>query len=176
FDEKMTDIFHVQDSIAERVATVLALNLTSEEKERLTKHHTENAEAYQLYLLGRYHLNRLTDDGFIKSLDYFQSAIEKDPNFALAHAGMAEAYNALSGFNVRPPKEASPKARAAALAALKLDPLLAQAHTELAMVHLTFDWDWPAAESEFKHAIDLNPRDSDARYYYSYYFAFTGQF
>src|SRR5262249_34596026 len=83
FDEKLTDIFQVQDSISERVAAVLAVNLTSDEKERLTKHHTENAEAYQLYLVGRYHLNRLTDDGFIKSLDYFHQSTEKDPNFAL---------------------------------------------------------------------------------------------
>src|SRR5262249_39815592 len=142
FDEKLTDIFQVQDSISERVAAALAVNLTSDEKARLTKHHTENAEAYQLYLVGRYHLNRLTDDGFIKSLDYFKQSTEKDPNFALAHAGLAEAYNALAGFNVRPPKEVSPKARAAARAALDLDPMLAPAHTELAMIHLTFDWDW----------------------------------
>jgi len=176
FDEKMTDIFQVEDSISERVAGVLALQLTGEEKERLTKHYTDDAEAYQLYLIGRYHVNRLTDDGFIKGLDYFQRAVEKDPNFALAHAGMADAYNSLGGFNVRPPKEVFPKARAAALTALNLDHLMTQAHTELAMVDLTFDWDWPAAEREFKQAIEINPSDPDAHYYYSYYLAFTGQF
>ena len=176
FDEKMTDIFAVQDSISERVAAVLALRLTGEERERLAKSYTDNTEAYQLYLLGRYHVNRLTDDGLLKSLDYFQQAIEKDPNFALAHAGLAGAYNALGGFNVRPPKEVYPKARSAALTALNLDHLLAQAHTELAMVNLTFDWDWAGAEREFKRAIEINPRDSDAHYYYSYYLAFMGQF
>ena len=176
FDEKFTNIFAVQDSISERVAGILALTLTGQEKERLKKQYTENTEAYELYLKGRYHVNRLTDDGLLKSLDYFQQAIEKDPNFALAHAGLARAYNALAGFNVRPPKEVYPKARSAALTALNLDHLLAQAHTELAMVNLTFDWDWAGAEREFKRAIEINPRDSDAHYYYSYYLAFMGQF
>jgi tetratricopeptide (TPR) repeat protein len=158
------------------VAGVLAAKLSGEERERLTKSYTENTEAYHLYLLGRYHLNRLTDDGFLKSLEYFQQAIEKDPNFALAYAGVADSYNALGGFDVRPPKEVYPKARSAALAALNLDPLLAQAHTALATVNLTFDWDWQAAEKEFKRAIEINPSDSDAHYNYAYYFAFMGQF
>jgi DNA-binding winged helix-turn-helix (wHTH) protein/TolB-like protein/Flp pilus assembly protein TadD len=176
FDEKMTDIFLVQDSISERVAGVLAVKLSGEEKERLAKSYTENTEAYELYLKGRYHLNRLTDDGFLKSLEYFQQAIEKDPNFALAHAGVADSYNALSGFNVRPPKEVTPKARSAALTALNLDHLLAQAHTGLGMINLGFDWDWSGAERELKRAIEINPRDSDAHYYYSYYLAFMGRF
>jgi DNA-binding winged helix-turn-helix (wHTH) protein/TolB-like protein/Flp pilus assembly protein TadD len=176
FDEKMTDIFRVQDAISERVAGMLAVKLTGEEKDRLAKSYTENTEAYELYLKGRYHLNRLTDDGFLKSLEYFQQAIEKDPNFALAHAGVADSYNSLSGFNVRPPKEVSPKARSAALTALNLDHLLAQAHTGLGMINLGFDWDWPGAERELKRAIEINPRDSDAHYYYSYYLAFMGRF
>ena len=176
FDEKMTDIFAVQDSISKRIAEVLVAKLSAEERERLAKSYTENTEAYHLYLLGRYHLNRLTDDGFLKSLDYFQQAIEKDPNFALAYAGVAYSYNALGGFNVRPPKEVYPKAKSAAVTALNLDPLLAQVHTELAMVNLTYDWDWSAAEKEFKRAIEINPSDSDAHYYYAYYFAFMGQF
>jgi TolB-like protein/Flp pilus assembly protein TadD/predicted Ser/Thr protein kinase len=176
FDEKFTNIFAVQDSISERVAGVLALTLTGQEKERLKKPYTENTEAYELYLKGRFHANRLTDDGFLKSLEYFQQAIEKDPNFALAHAGLAGAYNALAGFNVRPPKEVYPKARSAALTALNLDHLLARAHTELAMVNLTFDWDWAGAEREFKRAIEISPSDSDAHYYYSYYLAFMGKF
>jgi DNA-binding winged helix-turn-helix (wHTH) protein/TolB-like protein/Flp pilus assembly protein TadD len=176
FDEDIKDIFRVQDSISERVTAVLALKLTGQERERLAKSYTENAEAYQLYLLGRYHVNRLTDDGILKSLDYFQQAIEKDPNFALAFAGLAGSYNALGGFNVRPPKEVYPKARSAALTALNLDPLLAQAHTELAMVNLTFDWDWAGAEREFKRAIEIYASDPDAHYYYAYFLAFMGRF
>jgi DNA-binding winged helix-turn-helix (wHTH) protein/TolB-like protein/Flp pilus assembly protein TadD len=176
FDEKLTDIFAVQDSISKRVAGALAVTLSGEEQERLGKSYTENAEAYQLYLHGRFHLNRLTDDGVRKSLDYFQQAIDKDPNFALAHAGLADSYNALGGFNVRPPKEVFPKARTAALTALKLDDHLTHAHTALAMVNLTYDWDWPGAEKEFKRAIEINPGDSDAHYFYAYYLAFMGQF
>lgn len=176
FDEKFTNILAVQDSISGRVAGILAQTLTGQEKERLKKQPTENTEAYELYLKGRYHLNRLTDDGFLKGLEYFQRVIDKDPNFALAYVGIAESYNDLAGFNVRPPREVYPKAKSAALMALKLDDTLAQAHTALAMVNCTFDWDWAGAEREFKRAIELNPSDSDAHYYYSYYFAFIGQF
>lgn len=176
FDENMHDIFRVQDLISERVASVLAVRLSGEERERLAKSYTDNTEAYQLYLLGRFHVNRLADDGFLKSVGYFQQAIEKDPNFALAHAGLAGAYNALGGFNVRPPKEVYPKARSAALAALNLDQLMAQAHAELAMVKFTFDWDWEGAEREFQRALEINPSDSDAHYSYSFYLTFKGKF
>jgi tetratricopeptide (TPR) repeat protein len=134
------------------------------------------SKLHQLYLMGRYHLNRLTDDGFLKSLEYFQQAIEKDSSFALAHVGVAESYNALGGFNVLRPKEVYPKARSAAETALKLDDLLAQAHTALATVKLAYDWDWSGAESEFKRAIELNPSDSDARRQYGFHLTFMGQF
>jgi serine/threonine-protein kinase len=175
-DDKMTDIFAVQDSISERVAEALALKLSGEEKVQLAKHDTDNAEAYQLYLIGRYHLNRLTDDGFLKSLEYFQQAIEKDSNFAVAYTGMAESYNALGDFNVLRPKEVYPKARTAALKALELDDMLAQAHTALAVVKFGYDWDWSGAEREFKRAIELNPSDSEAHEQYGFYLAFMGQF
>ena len=175
FDEKFTNILAVQDSISERVAGVLARTLTGQEKERLKKQPTQNTEAYELYLKGRYHLNRLTDDGFLKALEYFQQVIVKDPNFALAYVGLAESYNDLAGFNVRPPREVYPKAKSAALTALKLDENLAQAHTALAMINLTYEWDWAGAEREFKRAIEINPGDSDAHYSYSFYFAFVAQ-
>jgi serine/threonine-protein kinase len=176
FDEKMTDIFTIQDSISELVAGVLAVKLSGEEKERLTKHYTESAEAHQLYLMGRYHLNRLTDDGFAKSLEYFQQAIEKDSNFALAYTGMAESYNMLGNFNVLRPREVFPKARSAAMMALKLDDLLAEAHTALAVVKLTYDWDWSGAEREFKRAIELNPSDSEAHFEYGFHLTVMGHF
>ncbi|HXI90002.1 MAG TPA: winged helix-turn-helix domain-containing protein, partial [Blastocatellia bacterium] len=175
-DDKMTDIFAVQDSISERVAGVLALKLTGEEKGQLAKHDTDNTEAYQLYLIGRYHLNRLTDDGFLKSLEYFQQAIEKDSNFAVAYTGMAESYNALGDFNVLRPKEVYPKARTAVQKALELDDTLAQAHTALAVVKVNYDWDWSGAEREFKRAIELNAGDSEAHGEYGFYLAFMGQF
>ena len=173
FDERMTNIFQVQDSISERVAGALALRMTAPEQERLKKRDTENTDAYELYLKGRYHLNRLTDDGFLKGLEYFRQAIEKDPNFALAHVGVADSYNNLAGFNVRPPMEVLPKAKSAALMALKLDDTLAQGHTALASASMA-SWDWSDAEREFKRAIELNP-SSDAHYGYGYYLAFIGK-
>lgn len=176
FDEKMTDIFTVQDSISERVAGVLALKLTREEKGQITKRYTENTEAYQLYLMGRYHLNRLTDDGFLKGRDYFQQAIDKDPNYALAYAGLADSYNILSGFNALAGKEGFPKARTAAIKALELDGELAEAHSALGTVKHFYDWDWSGAEREFKRAIEINPSYSDAHQMYSYYLSAMGRF
>jgi DNA-binding winged helix-turn-helix (wHTH) protein/TolB-like protein/Flp pilus assembly protein TadD len=176
FDEKMTDIFTVQDSISERVAGALALQLTREEKGQLTKRYTENTEAYQLYLMGRYHLNRLTDDGFLKGRDYFQQAIDKDPNYALAYAGLADAYNRLSNFNSVAANEGFPKAKTAAMKSLELDGELAEAHTALGTVKHLYDWDWPNAEMEFKRAIEINPSYSDGHETYAYYLSSTGRF
>ncbi len=176
FDEKMTDIFTVQDSISERVAGVLALKLTSEEKGRLAKRHTENAEAYQLFLMGRYHLNRLTDDGFLKGRDFFQKAIDKDRNYAPAYAGLADAYNRLSGFNAISPNEGFPKAKAASLMALQIDENLAEAHSSLGTVKFFYERDWSAAETEFRRAIEINPGYSDARQIYSYFLSAMGRF
>jgi DNA-binding winged helix-turn-helix (wHTH) protein/TolB-like protein/Flp pilus assembly protein TadD len=176
FDEKMTDIFAVQDSISERVAGALTLKLSGAEREQLTKRQTENTEAYRLYLLGRFHVNRLTDDGFEKGREYFQEAIDKDPDYAMAYAGLADAYNRLSGFNARSPEEGFPRAKAAALKALELDDKLAEAHTTLGTTELLYDWDWPAAEKEFDSAIEINPSNSDAHQQYGYYLMILGRF
>lgn len=169
FDEKFTDIFAVQDRVSEKVVGLLAVKLTGQEQSLLAKRHTENAEAYELYLKGRYHLNRLTDDGFTKGREYFQQAIDKDPNYALAHAGLADAYNRLSGFNALSPAAGFPKARAAAVRALELDDRLAEAHTILGSVNLFYDWDWAGAERGFKRAIEISPGYADAHQMYGYY-------
>jgi DNA-binding winged helix-turn-helix (wHTH) protein/TolB-like protein/Flp pilus assembly protein TadD len=176
YDEKMTDILAVQDSISERVAGALAVTLTDQEKEQLTKPYTNNAKAYDFYLIGRYHLNQVREDAFLKSLDYFQQAVEKDPSFALAYAGLAQSYNLLGVFNALRANEAFPKARSAALMALKLDNWLAPAHTALAMVKHAYDWDWPGAEQEFRRAIEINPSDSEAHHAYGYFLAFMSRF
>lgn len=176
FDNEMTNIFAVQDSISERVAGALAVTLAGGERERLTKHHTENPEAYQLYLKGRYHLNRLTDDGFLKGRDYFQQAIDLDPNYAAAYAGLADAYQMLSGYNALAPNDGFPKAKAAAMEALRLDEGLAEAHTTLGVVKLLHDWDWPGAEREYKRAIELNQSYSDAHLMYGFYLAAMERF
>jgi len=176
FDEKFTDIFAVQDRVSERVVGLLAVKLTGQEQSLLAKRYTDDAEAYDFYLKGRYHLNRLTDDGFMKGRDYFQQAIDKDPNYALAYAGLADAYNRLSGFNALPPREGFPKARAAAMKALELADRLAEAHTVLGAVNLFYDWDWSGAEREFKRAVEINQSYSDAHQMYSYYLSAMGRF
>jgi len=176
FDEKMTDIFTVQDSISERVAAALAVTLTNEEQRGLTKRHTEDPEAYQSYLKGRFQLHRLTDDGFFKGRDYFQQAIDKDPNYALAYAGLADAYNALGGFDALASKDAFPGAREAAEKALKLDDSLAEAHSALAVVKFSFDWDFPGAQREFQRALAINPGYSDAHQTNGYYLVAMGRF
>jgi len=176
FDEKMTDIFTVQDSISERVTAALAVRLTSEERRGITKRHTADVEAYQLYLKGRYHLNRLTDDGFFKGRDYFQQAIDKDPNYALAYAGLADSYNMLGSFDALASAEAYPKAREAAEKALRLDEGLAEAHAALAMVKFAYDWEFTAASREFQRALEIDPHYSDAHKMNSHYLAAMGRF
>ena len=175
FDEQFTDIFSVQDSVSSKVSGVLAVTLTGEERELMTKRQTVDVEAYQLYLMGRYHLNRLTDEGLRKALDYFQRAIDKDPSYALAYAGLADAYISLGDFDALPPKESFPKAKQAASQALKLDEHLAAAHVSLANARFLYDWDWAGAESEFKRAIAINPTDADAHQMYGYYISSRGR-
>jgi TolB-like protein/tetratricopeptide (TPR) repeat protein len=176
FGAEMTDIFAVQDSISERVAAALAVRLASSERERLTKHHTKNPEAYRLYLLGRYHLSRLTDDGFLKGRDYFQQAVDLDPDYAPAYAGLADAYQMLSSYNALAPGDGFPKAKEAATQALRLDEGLAEAHAALGTVKLLHDWDFEGAEREYRRAVEISPSYADARLAYGYYLSAMGRF
>jgi len=176
FDEQFTDIFSVQDSVSNKVSGMLAVALTGEEKELLTKRQTANVEAYQFYMMGRYHLNRLTDEGLRKGLDYFQRAIEKDPNYALAYVGLADAYISLADLDTLPPNETFPKAKKAASQALRLDENLAEAHVSLATTKFLYDWDWTGAEDEYKRALEINPGYSDAHQMYGYYLTGRGRF
>ncbi|MBA3357328.1 MAG: winged helix-turn-helix domain-containing protein [Pyrinomonadaceae bacterium] len=162
FDEKFTDVFAVQDTISERVTGALALRLSSEEKRRLTKRYTENTEAYQLYLIGRFHWGRLTPPEIGKSIEYFQQAIEIDPAYALAYGGLAKAYTSLPITSDVPPTDAFPKAKAAALKALEIDESLDDVHATLGIVKCWFDWDWSGAQRECERAVDLNPNSGEA--------------
>ena len=164
-DQQGGDLFTVQDAIAEKLAGSLALTLTDEETRRLYKRYTENAEAYQLYLLGRFNLNKGTPDGYNKGIEYFQQAIAKDSAYALAYTGLADCYTLLGGWQITAPGESFQKARAAAEKALELDNSLAEAHTSLALVK-NYSSDWREAESEFRRAIDLNPNDGAAHRWY----------
>ena len=175
FFARMTDIFAVQESISERVASALAVKLSNEEKSLLTKGNAQNPEAYRLYLLGRYQLNKSTDDGTRKALENFQQAIDSDPNYALAHVGLADAYIAQATFDALPPKETFPKARQAVLQALQLDEYLTEAHVSLANAKFLYDWDWAGAEDEFKRAIEINAGYSDAHQMYGYFLSSKGR-
>ncbi len=166
YNRKLADILAVQEEISREIYDKLRLRLTGEEKTRLAKRPTENIEAYQLYLKGRYYWNKRTEEGFRKAIEYFSEATEKDRNYALAHAGLADSYILLGGFGLLPPKEAFAKAREAATRALELDDTLAEAHTALAGIKKDYDWDRPGAEREFRRAIELNPGYATAHFWY----------
>lgn len=175
FDEPYTNIFAVQDRISEQVAQALRVSVSSAEKELLTKHYTENSEAYQLYLKGRYFWNKRTGDGLKKGISYFNEAVEKDPSYALAYAGLADSYSLLSDYNELPPKQAYPQARKAVMRALELDEQLAEGHATLAFINTTYDWDWLGAEREYRRAIELNPNYETAHQWYAEYLSGMGR-
>jgi len=162
FDENATDVFAVQDAISEKVSTALAIPLSTEERRQLTKRHTENLEAYDLYLKGRYCWSKLIPPKVRRSIQFFQQAIEIDPTYALAYAGIAEAYRSLPISGDVPPHDAFPLAHAAAAKALEIDEKLADVHATLSILNSWYDWDWVAAEREARRAIELNPNSSEA--------------
>jgi serine/threonine protein kinase/tetratricopeptide (TPR) repeat protein len=167
FDRKPGDIFVIQDEISNEISGKLRLQLTHAEKKRLVKRHTEDAEAYWLYLQGRHHWNRWTEEGFYKAIGCFQQAIQKDPSYALAHTGVADSYVLLGWNSYLPPKDAFPKAKAAAMTALEIAPDLGEAHTALAAVLWLHDWQWPEAQKEFQRSLELNPCYPTANHYYA---------
>ena len=175
FDERFTDVFTVQDVISQKVAEALALRLRGVEKERLTRRDTDNVAAYQLYLLGRYHWNKLIPPEIRASIGYFRQAIELDPHYALAHFGLADAYRSLAITSDVRPQDAIPQAKAAALKALELDGSLAEAHASLAFGYIWFDWDWAGAEREARRGVELNPNSGFAHLAYAHVFSDLGR-
>jgi len=175
FDRKMDDVFAIQDEVTLAIVDKLKLDLLSDERPKIVKRYTENIDAYNLYLMGRYYWNKRTGEGLRKGLDQFQQAIEKDPTYALAYAGVADSYNLLGYYYHMPSKEALPKAKTAAERALEIDESLAEAHTSLAWVSMIYDWDWTAAEKEYKRAIELNPNYATAHHWYSFYLMIMGR-
>jgi serine/threonine-protein kinase len=157
YSYKLANVFKLQGEIARDISEKLRLKLTGEQQERLTRPDTESAEAYQLYLQGLYYWWKNTDEATLKSGEYFQQAIEKDPNFGLAYVGLGDYYIIMSTFGNMRSNEALPKAEAAAVKALAIDERLVDAHRVLAAVKMWYDWDWPGAERELKRAIELNP-------------------
>lgn len=166
YNRNLTDIFAMQDQIATEISDKLRVRLTGNQRKRLTKRHTQNTEAYQLYLKGRFHLARRTEESFKNSFEYFQQSVERDPGYALAYAGLADAYFLAQLYSVIAPAVGLPKARAAVARALELDESLAEAHTTLGVIRSAQDWDVEAGEKEFRRAIELNPNYSTAFLWY----------
>jgi serine/threonine protein kinase/tetratricopeptide (TPR) repeat protein len=170
FERRLSEVASLQQEINRQVTSVLRVKLTSDQKKRLARPQTENAEAFQLYLRGRQFLSEMsTASEYLKSLDYFKQAVQKDPNFAKGWAGLADAYAYLSFQDLEPAREVMPKAREAAQKALALDPDLAEAHTSLGIVKMYYDWDLPGAETEFRRAMELNPGEDFSRHWYAHY-------
>lgn len=169
FARSTDDIFAVQEEVASEIVKSLRLRLSAAEHEQLVRRYTEDAIAYRAYLRGRYQWNKRTRDGFVRAIEHFQEAIDRDPNYALAHAGLADAYNVLGYYNYLPPREAYPKAKEAATRALEIDDSLVHAHASLGYARLFFDWDWPGAEASFVRAIELDPGYASAHQWYAWY-------
>ena len=166
YNRKVADLLSVQEDISKEIYDNLRPKLTGQEAPQLTKHYTENPEAYQLYLQGLYYWNKWTEGGFTKAIDYFNQAVERDPNYALAYAGLAGAYNFLGDSGYVAPKRVRQNAKSAAMQALKIDDMLPEAHVSLALVREAYDWDWLGAETEFKRALQLDPNSATARQWY----------
>ncbi|MGA7990640.1 MAG: protein kinase [Thermoanaerobaculia bacterium] len=170
FERRLGEIASLQQDINRQVTSVLRVKLTSDQKKRLARPQTDNAEAFQLYLRGRRFLSEMsTASEYLKSLDYFKQAVQKDPDFAKGWAGLADGYAYLSFEDLEPAREVMPKAREAAQKALALDPDLAEAHTSLGIVKMYYDRDLPGAEVEFRKAIELNPGEDFSRHWYAHY-------
>jgi TolB-like protein/DNA-binding winged helix-turn-helix (wHTH) protein len=175
YERDLRDILALQSDVARAIAGEIKIKLAPEQQARLANVRTVNPEAHELYLKGRYFWNKRTEEGVKKSLDYFEQAIRKDPGFALPYAGLADSYRILGTWEFLPPKEAYPKAKAAAQRALEIDRTLAEAHASLGMIRIEYDWDWSSSEDEFKRAIQLNPNYATAHQWYAQYLSLVGR-
>ncbi len=168
YERAVKDVLALQDEVARDVANEIKVKLTPQEQARLTRARPVNPEAHELYLRGRFHWNKRSPEGVRKSIEYFEQAIEKDPDNALAYSALADSYNVISSYNLLAPNEAFPKAKEAATKAVQLDDSLAEAHTSLAVVKAAYEWEWSGAEREYKRAIELNPGYATAHYWYAF--------
>jgi len=175
YNRKPEDVFALQDDLSREISEKLRLQLTGEERQRLTKRYTEDSEAYRLYLKGRYHWNKRSPEGLQKAVEYFQQALDKDPAYSLAYAGLADTYAYLSFFNVVAPREAMPKAKTAAVKGLEIDKALAEAHVSLGYISFTYDGDWPAAGKHFEQALALNPAYTRGHTFYPFFLSSIGR-
>lgn len=166
YQRKLDDLFTIEQELAQEICDHLKLRLNEEERARLTKCYTDNAEAYQHYLKGRYYWHQRSGPGLRKAIEHFNAAIRLDAEYALAYSGLADSFILLGVYGATPPRVIMPKAKEAALKALDIDPNLAEAHASLGAIHAWYDWEWEAAEREFQRAIELNPANANAYHWY----------
>ena len=175
WNKDLDDIFAIQDEIALAIMDKLKIHLLGEEREAVTKHYTDNVKAYNLYLLGRHFWNERTEESNKRAIEYFEQAIESDPNYALAHVGLADSYAIAAGYYFLPSEAAFSKAKNAVMKALELDDTLSEAYTTLAALKSDMDWDWKGAEEGYQQAIKLDPNYATAHHWYSYILSNMGQ-
>jgi serine/threonine protein kinase/Flp pilus assembly protein TadD len=175
YSRKVSDIFALQGDLAKEMTSMLRVRLTGEDEKRMMKTSTVNPEAYQDYLKGRFWWSKATEEGVNKGIEYFQQAIAKDPNYALAYSGLADSYTLLAGLAVAPPTEIFPKAEAAASKALELDDTLGEAHVSRGFILGVFEWDLPGAEREFRRGIELSPNDANAHHLFGVVLVHAGR-
>jgi tetratricopeptide (TPR) repeat protein len=177
-EEYCADIFAAQDAISQKVAEALALELSPVERKRLAKHYTDNLEVYQLYVKGQYFRLKLTEDGLRRSLEYFNLAIEKDPNYALAYSGLAASYGMMLYWGYIPRQEGFAKYKTAVMKAFELDDLLVEAHGRLGAfkAQLELEWDWEGGKRAYKRALEINPNYPETHHLYANYYAIMGRF
>jgi serine/threonine protein kinase/tetratricopeptide (TPR) repeat protein len=174
YERHQRDVLALQGEVAQAIANEIKVKLTPQEQARLSSTHPLNPEAYEAYLKGRYEWNRRTEEGLRKSLEYFHQAIAAEPSYAAAYSGLADSYSMLWDNGFLGSDECIPKARAAALKAIEIDDNLAEAHVSLAMVMGSYDWNWTAAEKEYRRAIELNPNYATAHHWYAGHLAQMG--
>jgi TolB-like protein/Tfp pilus assembly protein PilF len=175
YERDLRDVLSIQEEVTRAIVSEIRVKLTAQEQARLANRHPINPEAYKLYLKGRYHWSKRSLEGFQKAIEYFQLAAVNDPAYALAYVGLADTYIYFSFFDVVPPREAMPKAKAAAARALETDNRLGEAHVSLGYVSYMYDWDWPAAGKHFEQALTLNPAYSRAHTFYPFYLSSLGR-
>ena len=176
YDRKLTDIFSVESDVAKAIADQLRAHITRQEEQVIAAKPTKNIEAYDAYLRGRYFWNKRTSDGIKRAIERFQQSIARDPNFTLGYVGLADSCIALTFYNFAAPREAMPQAKESSIKALAADNTLAEAHTSLAHVLTNYDWNWSAAEKEFKRSIELKPDYATAHEWYAiHYLTATGR-
>ncbi|HEX8845464.1 MAG TPA: tetratricopeptide repeat protein [Pyrinomonadaceae bacterium] len=176
YDCEMKDVFDIQDEITLAIVEALKVKLLGTEKAAVLKRYTDNAEAYELHLKGRYHFNKHTVEGWNRAVEYFKRAIEKDPEHALAFAGLAQCLAFAWYYGALPPDQIVPQWKEATSRALEIDSELAEAHLSLAIIQFIYEWNWEEAEREYRRALELSPNNADAHHHYGLLLANTGRF